>query len=66
MNQPEPSQRKNLIWIPLGFSAAYHVGSCAVGFYGGSGSWPALSRGIAASVARLLVALASILLLWLS
>jgi hypothetical protein len=33
MTQPESLPRKNLIWIPLGFSAAYLVGSCAVGFY---------------------------------
>jgi hypothetical protein len=60
-----PSARANPVWIPLALSAAYLVGSCTLGYYGGSGTWEGLAREIGVYVA-LLIALPSLVLLWLT
>jgi hypothetical protein len=65
LNQPEPSPHKDLVWVPLGFSAAYFVASCALGFYAGSGTWPGLSAAIGVFSALFWIALPSLLFLWL-
>ena len=60
------ANRAHRIWIPVAFTAAYLIGSWAVGTFAGSGSWNGLAQAIGVDAALLLIALPSTALVWLT
>lgn len=54
------------IWLPIAFSAAYFLAAWALGYYGGSGAFENVARFVGTFVGLVLVALPSIVLIWLA